>query len=465
MIQGALQSGFTEFDGQGKVLLNVAFSYPVFSYRVLKIPTTSISLTLLRQTCGLPFPTTSAPLPIQPAPLNPINDSSYHSISPVRVVDTRSGSNNAYAGMTLNSGSTLSVSLAKFIPSTATGVYLNVTVTNTSASSYLTAYDSSESKPNTSALNWIAGSTKANLIEISLSQSQTVELFNSTGNVDLVIDLEGYIGPSLPGGGLLIPLTPTRICDTRSVATANQCSNIVVGPGSTVQVKILGYGGVPLQGVQAVSLNITATDESSQGYLSVVATSNPITSNPITSNPSTSNLNWSADDTVANHVICQVSPTGYVAISNAIGTIDLIVDLDGYFTDSSNQLSNGLVFTPIVPVRVVDSRVGTVYNPNVAQIAPNSSISFNATNAFNIDSADSVLATNITVVSYGGSGYLVTNSGGAPMTDTSTLNYDSNNPIDANCALVKLGSNGEITVTNFGNSSVDIIIDVTGWYS
>ncbi len=455
VVQNSTPSGFTEFNQSGKILLNVTYSYPVYSYRVIKIPTTAISLTLLRQTCGLPFPSTSVPLPIEPAPLNPINDSSYHALSPVRVVDTRYGSNNAYAGMTLSSGSILSVSLTKYIPSTATGVYLNVTVTNTDSSSFLTAYDSSESRPNTSVLNWNKGSTKANLVEVSLSPTQTVDFYNDVGNVDLVVDLEGYIGPSLPGGGLFKPSIPTRICDSRSVAPANQCSNMVIGPGSNIQVKVAGYGGVPLQGVQAVSLNITATNESTQGYLSVGATSNL----------NTSNLNWSSGLTVANHVISLVNKSGYITVSNASGFINLIVDLDGYFTDSSNQLSNGLTFTPIDPTRVVDSRFGTIYDPTIGQIKPNSAVSFNASSVFNIDTADSVLVTNITVISNGGSGYLVANSGESLLQDTSTLNYSPNNPVVANLALVKLGNNGEITVTNFGNTSVNIIIDVTGWYS
>jgi hypothetical protein len=70
-------------------------------------------------------------------------------------------------------------------------VILNVTATDTSASSYFTVYPSG-SPPNASDLNWAAGVTIPNLVLASVNASGQITIFNAAGTVDGVVDVVGY---------------------------------------------------------------------------------------------------------------------------------------------------------------------------------------------------------------------------------------------------------------------------------
>ena len=68
---------------------------------------------------------------------------------------------------------------------------LNVTVTDTSASSFLRVYPS-DAAAQTSDLNWAAGTTIPNLVMVRLSQADgSVTIYNLTGAADVVADLNG----------------------------------------------------------------------------------------------------------------------------------------------------------------------------------------------------------------------------------------------------------------------------------
>ena len=79
--------------------------------------------------------------------------------------------------------------------------------------------------------------------------------------------------------------------------------------------------GVPT-GATAVAVNVTATDTTANGFLSV---------NPAATPPTTSDLNWMAGHTVANLVIAKLSSTGTITIYNNTGSADVIVDVMGWY--------------------------------------------------------------------------------------------------------------------------------------
>jgi hypothetical protein len=80
------------------------------------------------------------------------------------------------------------------VPAGATAVFLNTTVTNTTASSFLTVYPNAP-KPTASDLNWVAGQTIPNLTLATLSSTGSTNFYNGAGRTDLVLDLSGYFGP------------------------------------------------------------------------------------------------------------------------------------------------------------------------------------------------------------------------------------------------------------------------------
>jgi hypothetical protein len=75
-----------------------------------------------------------------------------------------------------------------------TAVVLNVTVTGSTASSYLTVWPDGAGKPLASDLNWARGETVPNLVVVKLGSNGSIDLFNGAGSVNVVIDVVGWYG-------------------------------------------------------------------------------------------------------------------------------------------------------------------------------------------------------------------------------------------------------------------------------
>ncbi len=115
----------------------------------------------------------------------------FYTVTPCRQLDTRSGS-------PLASGGTLTVSLTGApcgLPSGASAVSVNLTVTQQTGSGHLTIYPADQGQPLISNLNFNVGSTRANNAILGLSSDGTgrVNVFNgSGGTVHVILDVNGY---------------------------------------------------------------------------------------------------------------------------------------------------------------------------------------------------------------------------------------------------------------------------------
>jgi hypothetical protein len=69
---------------------------------------------------------------------------------------------------------------------------LNVTVTNTGKSSFLTVWPTTATRPTASDLNWVANQTMPNLVVVKLGADGAVQVFNAAGSVDVVVDVSGW---------------------------------------------------------------------------------------------------------------------------------------------------------------------------------------------------------------------------------------------------------------------------------
>ncbi len=199
----------------------------------------------------------------------------YHPLTPYRIVDTRTGSGEPYSGQTLGPGSTLATQVTgvpgpqgQTVPTGATAVVLNVTAVAPSSGTYVTVWPSGQPLPLASNLNVAAGGVVPNLVEVALGEGGRVSLYNALGNTDVVVDVEGYVGPAGDTSGLFNPLAPARITDTRPDSGEPNAGK-TMGPGSTLSVQVTGEGNVPSTGVSAVVLNVTAVYPSSGSFLTV----------------------------------------------------------------------------------------------------------------------------------------------------------------------------------------------------
>jgi hypothetical protein len=323
---------------------------------------------------------------------------------------------------------------------------MNVTVTNTTAASYLTVFPSKLPQPTASNLNWTAGVTVPNLVEVPVGPDGGVTFFNAAGSVNVIADLEGYVGAAnetAGADGLFAPVTPTRVLDTRSGVGGVAHP---VGPGAINVIAV----PVAQTGQEAVVLNVTVTNPTMDSYLTVWPDG--------TQQPVVSNLNFKAGQTVANRVAVKVGSAGRIDIFNAAGSVSVIADLNGSFTDTSG--GQGAQFQGIQPTRLLDTRDGTGGIRGQLGAGGNLSLQVNGTNG--IPSSAVAIVANLTVTDTTGSSYLTAWPDLANRPTASDLNWVAGQTVP-NLVVVALGTNGKLDIYNAAGST-DVILDVVGYY-
>ncbi|MBW3547043.1 MAG: S8 family serine peptidase [Actinobacteria bacterium] len=247
----------------------------------------------------------------------------YHPLTPARILDTRSGNGAPAAKVGAGAKVDLQVTGRGGVPTTGVGaVVMNVTVTEPTAASHLTAWPTGSSRPVASNLNYVAGKTVPNLVVAKVGSGGKVSLHNNSGQIHVIADVVGWYGDgSGTSGARYTPLTPARILDTRSGTGAPAAK---VGPGGTVNLQVTGRGGVPTAGVGAVVMNVTVTEPSAASHLTAWPSAS--------SRPVASNLNYVAGQTVPNLVVAKVGFGGNVSLHNNSGQTHVIADVVGWYS-------------------------------------------------------------------------------------------------------------------------------------
>jgi hypothetical protein len=258
--------------------------------------------------------------------------SQLNSLAPQRFLDTRASGktiDGQFAGTgPVLGGKTLGISIAGRggVPQAGAGIaILNVTVTNPSKPGFITAFAGGADQPVASNLNFATHQTTANLVVVPIGEDGQISLYNSAGSVDLIADLIGW----LPSMGRFIAVVPARIMDTRigAFTTDGQAAGSgALQPQAGTSLSVAGRAGVPLVGAGSVILNVTATNTTKPGYITVWP--------GLTTRPQTSTLNFDIGNTVPNVVITKLGVDGTVALFNSAGTTDIVVDIVGWLPSS-----------------------------------------------------------------------------------------------------------------------------------
>jgi hypothetical protein len=150
-----------------------------------------------------------------------------------------------------------------------------------------------------------------------------------SGTTEAVVDVVGYFDTA--GGSGFVVTDPYRDVDTRSGKTPLDCNSAkgALAPTGvlTTNVMCLPVLSPPtgsLGNVTAVAVNDTVTAGTAAGY----PAGSP--------RPATSNVNWQqAKQTAANATFAGTGKAGGISFANkSSGTVQLIVDVYGYFSNS-----------------------------------------------------------------------------------------------------------------------------------
>lgn len=233
-----------------------------------------------------------------------------------------------------------------------------------------------------------------------------------------------------------VPIEPTRLLDTRN-------GSVSLGPQSRRDVVVAGIAGIPAD-ARAVALNVTATHASSATHIKAWPAGRPV--------PGTSVLNVDPSRTAAAGVLIGVGGEGKVSLYNDSGSVNLIVDVTGYFTSDAGA---GQAFQPLVTAtRVLDSRVtGSPFAPGERRsvVVAGSGVPADAR----------AVVVNVTSVGSRAPGYVSVFPSGSPTPPTSTVNHLPGQDV-ANRATVAV-TNGRVDVLVVAGEA-HVVMDVVGWY-
>ncbi|MGZ4729255.1 MAG: choice-of-anchor Q domain-containing protein, partial [Acidimicrobiales bacterium] len=205
------------------------------------------------------------------------------------------------------------------VPAAATAVMVNITATDVSSPSFITAYPKGISRPTASNLNIDRHETRAVAALVKVGADRSIALFNDSGTLDLVVDVVGYVG----GDNRYVGLPPRRLIDTRASGHIGPLHPF--GPDEHQPFAVVG-DAIPDQ-VKAVVLNVTVTDSVTGTFVTAYPT--PI--GPDLGPPNVSNVNVGPDQTNPNLVVVEVGAGGKISLYNKLGSADVVVDLVGYF--------------------------------------------------------------------------------------------------------------------------------------
>lgn len=348
----AISTGASESDGESDVVLDASGSTGAdssasysFDFHDGTTPTVSttpkVTVPRWEGTYDVTVTITDGPQTVSTNPQWYTVGDGYHAVTPTRLLDTRNGTGGTTGPIAKNGKVVLTLpsSITDSGHGTLRAVTLNLTVTQPTALGLVTAYSTGLSQnPTTSNLNYSKGQTIANLVTVPVVSNQIVLAVTSGGTEQLIADLEGYYtsGDDATNAGFG-SVKPARIMDTRH--NIGGVGGRVAG-GKTIKLKL--PSSVPT-GAAAVVLNVTAVAPATAGFVSAF---------PDGSTPNTSNVNYPAGANLPNLVIVSVPADRTIDFKNGgSGAVDIVADLDGYFSTSATAK-----FVPFFPTRLFDTR-------------------------------------------------------------------------------------------------------------
>jgi YVTN family beta-propeller protein len=420
----------------------------------------------------------------------------YTALNPFRLCDTRAVlPADQCTGRTLGSSTSLHVQVTgktgptgQSVPANALAVALNVTaLSQGTTNSYISVFPAGEAVPTVSNISLDAGSARANLVVVRLAAGGDVSVFNAAGRADVVVDVEGYFAPpgASPVAGEYHMMPPLRICDTRA-GTRTECAGSFDNPlpaniWRDVVLSGLPSGAtnttpsIPTQSAAAAVFNLTAVNASQATYVSV-ATPNMTTDACPTTAPAASNLNPQTASALPNRVISALGPHQDVCVYNAVGRIDLIIDINGWFGDGTEGITSprGALFYSIPPARICDTRPtknGSIANCENQALGPNSSLAIQVAGKSLVPVTGGAnppvaVVANLTAVAGTATTFWTLFPADATQPLSSDLNPRARDVV-ANLAFVGIATTGSASGNVFlynAAGTINAILDVAGWF-
>ena len=357
------------------------------------------------------------------------------------VLDTRSNIGAPSGPRAAGSTTTFQVAGVGGVPATGvTAVLVDVTAITTTTATHLSVFPGGTPRnPALSTVNATARQIISNSAVVNLPASGKLAVYTSAGGVHITVDVQGYFSRTVTTGGGFVPVSPTRLVDTRS-GLGGSTGTIPIGGSRTFTLT----GGVIPAGVSTAFLDMIATGATAQGWIGTYAAGG---------------TNRSVMDyvpgTTAHAVTARLGTDGRATFTNNSGSpVNLVLTASGYY---ASGLASGGDLRTVTATRLLDTRnVGTR-----APLAANGAVDV----ALGVP-AGSTAMVNLTIANNTAAGYLHAWPVGGTEPGTSLLNYPgANTGARAAVAAVPVGTDGKIRIRNVGTGTVHLLVDLQGWYA
>ena len=403
--------------------------------------------------------------------------STYHAVTPARVLDTRptvKSGNPTNIGLsskfTAGTVRTFAVGGARFVgggsavavPSNAVAVTGNLTIVNETTAGLVALGPTMTPTGAVTTINFAKGDIRANNVTVGLAPNGTLQaVFRSStpgATTDVIFDVTGYFLANA-SGATYHTVAPGRVLDTRptgggntNIGLSGKFANRVVRTFAVAGVNAIGWGSalVPSKAT-AVTGNLTVTNATSAGYVSLGPT--------MTTTPSTSTLNVAAGNNRANGVTVALKSGSLQAVwaGTTGSSADLIFDVTGYFTSDAT----GLSYHAILPVRLLDSST----NKGLSGAFANRTSRTLVVGGVGQIAADAAgISGNLTLVNPSSNGFAFVSPDPVASPTSSTVNASAHQTV-ANGFDVALDA-GKLALIWAGatGSTANLQLDVTGYW-
>lgn len=268
----------------------------------------------------------------------------------------------------------------------------------------------------------------------------------------------GFANPSTSSadgagsGGVFVPITYSRLMATGAVGSAQP----PLTPDEERSYQVLGTHGIPATGVAAVLVDVAVTSATAVDTGAFLWPSG-------SSRPAYAQIRFGSSNVPrSNTVAVAVGADGKIKLGNDAGTSGFNIDIQGYFTAAGDSGAAPGGFVPVEPTRLVDTETGL--GSPVSPLAPGEKLRVKlAVDPVPAD-AKAVFA-NIEVSSISVDGTLTIvpagqSTSGVPF----AINYSVGGR-ERTGQSIALSSSGEADVYNTGTGSVNLKIDVEGYFS
>jgi hypothetical protein len=290
------------------------------------------------------------------------------------------------------------------------------------------------------------------------AQSATLTVFDDVAPAGGLGQRISLTGTAVTFQGLYTPVTPTRIADSR---TGRGLPMRKLAAEKPVDLQVLGVAGVPTTGVSAVVIDLITLNATAITSVRAWASGTP--------SPTSSVANPAPFRTRVQQITVAVGGNGKVSFVNHAGTLDIAVDVVGYYAGLTGP--KGLAYRPVAPVNLFDTRLGIGAFPP-QPIGPKHSLGASLLGSFGGTSARLpkvvVLSVSVTGATANGSLHVFRYDPTKPPTATAAPGIPAvafNTGIDTS-NLVTFALGGATQVWFYANTTgnVHVHVDIVGTY-